>query len=209
MECGLDREMYLFFGTKTIEETIFHDVLSGISGSFSNLHYFPVIESPPAGFQGLRGLITGELIRSSLPDVNEKTFYLCGPKAMYDFCIPELEGLGIPMRKIRKEVYGPPMDITRSPNWPGEVKVDQPFRVSIKGGGSVEVRAGESLAASLEKQGILVPTLCRSGRSQCRVKILSGKVFEPAGVPVRRSDRRYGYVHACVSYPLENLEIMI
>jgi len=210
VECGLDREIYLFYGNKTIEEAIFHDVFPGISGRFSNIHYFPVIESAPEGFQGLTGLITGDLIRSSLPDVNEKTFYLCGPQAMYDFCLPELEGLGIPRRKIHKEVYGPPADITRSPNWPGEVRGDQAFRVSVRGGGSVEVRAGEPLAASLEKRGVLVPTLCRSGEcSQCRLKILSGKVFEPAGVPVRRSDRRYGYVHACVSYPLEDLEIMI
>ena len=43
----------------------------------------------------------------------------------------------------------------------------------------------------------------------CRVKILSGQVFEPPGVPVRRSDRRYGYTHACVTYPLGDLEIMI
>jgi ferredoxin len=82
--------------------------------------------------------------------------------------------------------------------------------VSVKGGGSVEVKASEPLVVSLEKHGVLVPTLCRSGEcSQCRVKILSGRIFEPAGVPVRRSDRRYGYVHACVSYPLEDLEILI
>jgi ferredoxin-NADP reductase len=210
VECGLDREIYLFYGYKSLEEAIFHDVLSNMSKRFSNVHYFPVVESPPAGYQGMTGLITGELIRSSLPDVNEKTFYLCGPQAMYDFCIPELEGLGIQKRKIRKEVYGPPADITNSANWPGDVRGDQTFKVSVKGGESVEVKASEPLVVSLEKQGVLVPTLCRSGEcSQCRVKILSGKVFEPAGVPVRRSDRRYGYVHACVSYPLENLEILI
>ena len=43
----------------------------------------------------------------------------------------------------------------------------------------------------------------------CRVKILSGKVFQPAGTPVRKSDTRFGYVHSCVSYPLEDLEIML
>ena len=210
VECGLDREIYLFYGYKSFEEAIFHDVFSNMSKRFSNVHYFPVVESPPAGYQGMTGLITGELIRSSLPDVNEKTFYLCGPQAMYDFCIPELEGLGIQKRKIRKEVYGPPADITNSANWPGDVRGDQTFKVSVKGGESVEVKASEPLVVSLEKHGVLVPTLCRSGEcSQCRVKILSGRIFEPAGVPVRRSDRRYGYVHACVSYPLEDLEILI
>jgi ferredoxin len=129
---------------------------------------------------------------------------------MYEYCLPELEGLGIPKRKIRKEVYGPPLQITRAPNWPVEVKGEQRFRISIKDRVVVEVKAAEPLAASLENQGLLLPTLCRSGEcSQCRVKVLSGKVYQPAGALVRRSDRRFGYIHACAAYPLEDLEIMI
>jgi ferredoxin len=52
--------------------------------------------------------------------------------------------------------------------------------------------------------------LCRSGEcSMCRVKILTGKVYQPPGVPVRKSDRQFGYVHACMSYPISDLEILI
>jgi hypothetical protein len=39
--------------------------------------------------------------------------------------------------------------------------------------------------------------------------VVSGRVFQPKGVPVRKSDTQFGYVHACVSYPLENLGIEI
>ncbi|NQU13073.1 MAG: 2Fe-2S iron-sulfur cluster binding domain-containing protein, partial [Desulfobacteraceae bacterium] len=57
---------------------------------------------------------------------------------------------------------------------------------------------------------VLIPSLCRSGEcSKCRVKILSGKVFQPAGVPVRKSDTQFGYVHSCVSYPLGDLELIV
>lgn len=209
-ECGLDREIFLFYGNKNIREAVFHHSLLEISDHFNNFHYLPVIEDPPAGYIGASGFITGELIRKIIPDLGDKTFYLCGPQAMYDFCIPELERLGIPGRKIRKEVYGPPIDITRAPNWPGEVKADNPVRIKLTAGRTVEARSGEPLAAALERQGVLIPTLCRSGEcSQCRVKVLSGKVFQPAGALVRRSDKRFGYVHACVSYPLEDLEIVI
>ncbi|MGD9032781.1 MAG: 2Fe-2S iron-sulfur cluster binding domain-containing protein, partial [Desulfobacteraceae bacterium] len=63
---------------------------------------------------------------------------------------------------------------------------------------------------AFEKQGVAVSSLCRSGEcSMCRVKILSGKVFQPAGALLRKSDRQYGYVHSCVSYPLEDLEVLI
>ena len=161
-------------------------------------------------YPGLSGLITGDLIRQNLPEINDKTFYLCGPQAMYDFCVPELERLEVPRRKIRREIYGPPAQVTRSPNWPFNLPADQEFTVKIKGGRELRVPAGTPLATSLERQGVLIPSLCRSGEcSRCRVKIVSGKVFEPAGIPVRRSDRRYGYRHACVTYPLEDLEIEI
>jgi ferredoxin len=63
---------------------------------------------------------------------------------------------------------------------------------------------------ALERAGIVVPSQCRSGEcSLCRVKLLSGRVFQPAGVLLRQSDRRFGYIHSCMAYPLEDLEIMI
>jgi ferredoxin len=129
---------------------------------------------------------------------------------MYDFCVPELEALGIPSRRLRKEVYGAPLNICDSPGWPQEVKAEDVFKVKIKGGNSLRVRADEPLIVAFEKQGVAVSSLCRSGEcSMCRVKILSGKVFQPAGALLRKSDRQYGYVHSCVSYPLEDLEVLL
>ncbi|MBU0989235.1 MAG: 2Fe-2S iron-sulfur cluster binding domain-containing protein [Proteobacteria bacterium] len=210
VECGLDRTLYLFYGSKTLNEAIFHDELSALSERFENIIYVPVIEDPLEGYEGLTGLITGDLIRETIGDSALKTFYLCGPQGMYDFCVPELERLGIPRRKIRKEVYGPPANIWDDPGWPEGIKAEDQFRVSVAGADAIDARAGEPLLTALENGGIRPPSLCRSGEcSMCRIKVLSGKVFQPADVPVRKSDRQFGYVHACVSYPLEDLEILI
>jgi ferredoxin len=189
---------------------MFHNVLKAITERFGNIHYLPVIENPLDGYQGHKGLITGKLIGETLGDLADKTFYLCGPQEMYDFCIPELEKLGIPARSIRKEVYGAPVNICDYPGWPREVEADDVFTVKVHGAGTLKAQAGEPLLVALERNGIVVPSLCRSGEcSMCRVKILSGTVFQPAGVPLRKSDRQFGYVHSCVSYPLEDLEVLI
>ena len=210
VECGLDRTIYLLCGNKNPDDVVFHDELQTISSQFENITYVPVIENPPEGYEGQSGFITADLIGETIADLTDKTFYLCGPQGMYDFCLPELEGLGILRRKIRKEVYGAPVNIWDYPGWPEEIKADRVFNVRVDSGVTIEARAGEPLILALEKAGILIPSLCRSGEcSMCRVKILSGKVFQPAGVPVRKSDRKYGYVHSCVSYPLENLEIIV
>ena len=210
VECGLDRTIYLLYGNKNLDDAVFHDELQTISSQLENITYVPVIENPPEGYEGQSGFITADLIGETIGDLIDKTFYLCGPQGMYDFCLPELEGLGILRRKIRKEVYGAPVNIWDYPGWPEEVKADQVFTVRVDGGVTMEARAGEPLILALEKAGILIPSSCRSGEcSMCRMKILSGKVFQPSGVPVRKSDRKYGYVHSCVSYPLEDLEIVI
>jgi ferredoxin-NADP reductase len=209
-DCGLDRIIYLFYGSRTSADAIFHDRLLNLSEKFDNIHYIPVIENSDAGYEGARGLITGRLIKDAIGDTNGKTFYLCGPQAMYDFCIKELERLNVPARKIRREVYGAPLNVSEHPGWPVGIKEDQVFRVKLKDGAAFDAMAGQSLLVALEKSGLKVPSRCRSGEcSMCRVKLVSGKVFQPSGTPVRRSDRRFGYVHSCVSYPLEDLEIMV
>ena len=61
---------------------------------------------------------------------------------------------------------------------------------------------------ALEREGLTMPALCRSGEcSLCRTRLISGEVFQPAGALLRSSDRRFGYIHPCVAYPLSDLEL--
>jgi ferredoxin-NADP reductase len=210
VQCGLRRTVHLFYGNKRLEEAIFHQELVALSERFENIRYTPVIENPPPGYHGDTGLITGELIQGKVGELGEKTFYLCGPQSMYTFCMGELANLGIPKRKIRREAYGAPVAIFCHPGWPAEIGHDRTFTITANGDRVLTARAGESLLTVLEKGGMGVPSGCRSGEcSLCRVKILKGSVFQPEGVPVRRSDSQFGYVHACVSYPIQDLEVLI
>jgi len=209
-DCGLDREIYLFYGNKSSDDIIFHSELTDLSSRFENIRYIPVIEDPASGYEGSSGFITREILVKEIGDIQNKTFMLCGPQALYDFCVPELEKLGVPSKKIRQEIYGEPVNIDKAPGWPESVSVNDEFKVTIKGGGEFKARAGESLLSSMEKNGLVKSFVCRSGEcSLCRTRVLSGKVYQPPTALVRASDRQFGYVHACVTYPLENLEIII
>jgi ferredoxin len=74
----------------------------------------------------------------------------------------------------------------------------------------IRAPAGEPLLNTLERYDIVVPAVCRTGAcSACRAKLLSGRVFMPAHTALRESDRQHGYIHTCVSYPLEDLRIQI
>ena len=82
--------------------------------------------------------------------------------------------------------------------------------VALNGGRSIKARTGEPLMNSLEREGIVIPALCRSGEcSLCRTKLLKGEVFQPEGVRLRKSDVQFGYIPPCMAYPLGDLEIML
>ncbi len=72
---------------------------------------------------------------------------------------------------------GAPKHIASYPGWPENVKAGDVFQVAIKG--KHRAAASEPLMISLEKAGVVIPALCRSGEcSLCRTKLLSGKVYQ-------------------------------
>lgn len=207
---GLDRTIHLIYGSRGEDDIIFHGELKDRAARHVNFIYTPVISEPSKSCRELTGFITAELMRKVLRDTASKTYYICGPSGMYDFCMPELEKIGIPARRVRREMFGPPRDITAEPGWPEAVKGSAEFKVAVRGGKTVKAKAGEPVLTALERAGMVVPALCRCGEcSMCRMKLLSGKVFQPRGVLLRKSDRDAGYIHSCAAYPLTDLEIMI
>ncbi len=209
----LDRatpKIHLLYGSRVPEDVIYGAELAALAAGHANFRYAPVISEPPPGYKGRSGFLGADLIREQIGDAAGKTFYICGPQAMYDFCLATLRKLGVPSHKIRRELYGPPADVTQEPGWPEGLAADTLFEVEVVGQKTVRAPAGEPLLNTLERYGIVVPAVCRSGAcSACRARLLSGRVFQPADTGLRESDREHGYVHACVSYPLEDLRIRL
>lgn len=207
---GLDRRIHIIYGSRNEDDIIYRRELEDRAKQNDNLTVSFVISEPPAGYQGLIGFISAELMKKLINDLPEKMFYICGPEVMYTFCLPELEKMNVMQRKIRTEVFGQADNITAQPGWPEALSADTEVQVKIKGKKTISVVSGEPLLNSLERNGLVVPTNCRSGEcSICRVKLLSGRVFQPTNTKLRKSDRQYGYIHSCSAYPLEDLEILI
>lgn len=205
---GLDRRMHLFYGSRNTDDIIFRDELEYLAAQHENLSVDFVISEPDSDYQGLTGFIDRRLLRSRLENLERKTFFVCGPEAMYSFCQQELQALGLRRKQIRIEVYGPPGNVTAQPGWPDGLSPDQTFNVHLPDGRTLEVSAGEPLLCSLERNHIELPAACRSGEcSYCRVKLKSGQVYHAPGTKLRKSDLRFGFIHACMAYPTGDLEI--
>jgi len=200
----------LLYGSRTPEDVIFRAELENLAASHSNFTFSLVISEPPEGYGGLKGFLDLKLITQLVGDIKGKTFYVCGPRAMHDFCRAALNAMEVPQRKIRYELYGAPEDVGKEPGWPGGLSKDVVFEVEVAGKKMILAKAGEPLLNALDRSGLVVPALCRSGEcSACRIRLLTGKVFVPSQATVRESDRKAGYIHCCVSYPIDNLKIRL
>lgn len=204
---GWPLRITLLYGSRVAKDIIFHNELQRLAKGNDRFTYVPVLSEAPKSYRGKKGLVTAKLIAQAVGDVTGKRFMLCGPNAMYDFVLPELAKLGVPPHKIRRELYGPPADVTKTPGWPQKIKADREFTVRVNDR-ELTARAGEPLINTLERHGLVVPAVCRSGEcSACRTRLVEGEVFMPPHTGVRESDRHYGYIHACVAYPLSDLRI--
>ena len=63
------------------------------------------------------GFVTAELIKKYAGE-GEYSVLMCGPKAMYDFCVGECKKLGLPKRLYRAEMSGDYMGAVNNADYP-------------------------------------------------------------------------------------------
>lgn len=205
----LDINIHLIYGSRGPDDAPFHEEFEQIANRHPNFKYDLVVSDPKADWKGLTGFIDVALIKKLGIDTQNAMLFVCGPEEMYSFCIPELAKLGILPRRIRQEVQSVPADITADPAWPETISADDVFSIKLNDGNTVKAKANEPILVAIERAGLTHRNCCRAGEcSLCRIKVVSGNVFQSSHSLVRESDSEAGYVHACVSYPLSDLEII-
>ena len=159
-----------------------------------------------------QGFITADIIRK-YASRDESSFFLCGPRAMYEFVEKELAALDLPRKRIRREVYGAVKDVSQSPGYPQVIAGETfPLKVHI-GGATAEIpaKAVETVLVAMERANLAPPSECRSGECGfCRSLLMAGDVYVlPDSDGRRAADKRFGYIHPCSCYPLSSLEIAV
>ena len=73
----------------------------------------------------------------------------------------------------------------------------------------IPAKANETLLTAMERAGLNAPNKCRAGGGGfCHSKWPSGSYPVADGCDGRReADRKFGFIHPCVSCPLEDVEI--
>lgn len=209
-----DFDLTLLYGSANKQSILFKKELDEIAGKTDKFRVIHVLSDKDAkggkGFE--KGFITAELIKKYAPEGERYSVFLCGPQAMYEFVDKELEKLGLPRRDIRHEMFGEFHNPKNCPGYPENVPETVMIRVTVQDKTwTVKGSSNDSVMQILEKNGIAVPTRCRSGECGfCHSTLLSGEVFVPEHLDYRRlADYKYGGFHPCCSFPLTDLEILV
>jgi len=208
----LDAELLLLYGSSDAEDIAFYDELQELeSQSSGRVRIVHVLSSEGASREGCeQGFITAELIER-VADVENSSFFACGPELMYQFLEGELAKLDLPRRRVRREVWGELTDVVGQPGFPSEA-AGRTFEIKVKMNGvskEIPAQAQETVLVAMERAGLAAPSLCRSGECGfCRSLLLGGDVFvAPDHDDRRAADKKLGYIHPCASYPISDLEI--
>ena len=133
------------------------------------------------------------------------TFFLCGPAAMYQFVLDELKPLELPVKAVHKDA---------SCCQDREIAGPRTFSMTVRMRDQIfEIRAkeNETLLTAMERAGLNAPNKCRAGGCGfCHSKWIKGEFVIAEDRDGRReADKKFGFIHPCVTYPAGDMEIEV
>lgn len=194
-----DYEMTLFYGARDEARIAFKPELDALAEKGLKVVYV-LSDEERAGYE--HGFVSAALLEKYV-DVRNVTFFLCGPKAMYDFVLKELAPYNLPVKAVRKDA-----------TFCGDRAVAEPrtFQLTVHVRDqvyTVPAKENETLLTAMERAAINAPNKCRAGGcGYCHSKWLGGEYVIADGRDGRReADRKFGFIHPCVTYPAGDMEI--
>lgn len=206
-----DFNLVLLYGSRKADMILYKEVFDELEAKSDKIKVVYVLSDEESeGYE--HGFVTAEIIKKYAPGNEPYSVFLCGPQAMYTFADKELATMNIERKFIRHELFGEVHNPASMEDYPGSdqetVKITVTIRDMTK---TVVGKADDSILQTLEKNGIAVPTRCRSGECGfCHSRLCAGKVYVPKTVDGRRlADFKYGYIHPCVTFPISDIEIEV
>lgn len=195
----------LIYGNRDLEGVIFRERLDALELSVEH-----VLEAPADGWTGRTGRLDADTLGAWLGDDHERHHYfVCGPEAMMDAAREVLLARGVTAARIHEERFRSPQDRPRS-----DARLptaDVTMKLAVAGRHRIApVRPGDTILEAGLAAGAPMPFSCAMGGcAACKCRLVSGEVVHEEPDCLSPEEREDGWILACSSRPLGNVEIEV
>jgi ferredoxin len=160
---------------------------------------------------GFNGRVSDCMLNMFVPDIHERDIFLCGPKPFADNVTKLLHDMGYNMSRFHTESFGSGRSAQESGDVAKSLQLKGPLHkvTFIKSGKTVNTDEHVTLLELAEAHCIEIDYSCRSGTcGECEVKC-KGKVNISPSCEIDAKTRNAGFIYACCSTALSDLELDI
>lgn len=207
------RDSWLLYGVKTVEDLIMSDHLDEIEDSADNFHIHRFFSDEAAsGKNAHDGRITVEAMKA-LDVPMDADFYICGPSGMIDSLVHDLKANGVSDERIHFESFGPGSlsknNTAKSDNTGAQENAADALAVnfSLSNKNIKWSKSQGTLLDAAESAGVVIDSGCRAGNcGACLTTILEGSVeyTDEPGMDVKKNQ-----CLPCISIPKQALKLSL
>lgn len=179
---------------KSTQQTIYLDKLEAFAKNHSQFNLKLLLKNAESsGYP--QGRLSADWLKTLVPDIKQRTVYLCGPSQFMLDTADYLQQIDFDMSQFYQESFTPRVESEEAR------LVDESVSISVPSfGKTLQANKGALLADALEQGGVPLIVACRSGIcGSCKCKVTVGLVESSSSSPLTPEEIDQGYVLACSS----------
>ncbi|MEM8653094.1 MAG: hybrid-cluster NAD(P)-dependent oxidoreductase [Pseudomonadota bacterium] len=210
---GRDLDIVFINCAKRPSEIIFRQRLEHMASRTPGLDLKFVVEEPDPyrPWTGYQGQFNQLMLGLMAPDYLDREVYCCGPEPFMQAVREALAGLGFDMERYNQESFGAPVEKESEQPPLDDVVPDDDTKAEVvfaSSGVTVKVAETETILSAARSSGLNIPSGCTFGVcGTCKVKKTKGEVHMVHNGGITEDDIEAGYILACCSNPIGNVEV--
>lgn len=210
LETESNSTVYLYYGNKSAEATIFKAQLDALNNEYSNFNLRYILSREDSGNANTNGRINAgkcqHFYGTELENLKIEGIYACGPESMIDSVKEFFTSKGL-LHKVHFELFTTPVAAAETAanesDTGGDVNAEVTVIIDDEEYTFPLATSGKDVLSAAQDVDADVPFSCKGGVCcTCRAKVLEGKVKMSLNFALEEDEVEEGFVLTCQSHPI-------